>query len=814
MHIIKVTLVDYIPFANSGKYSVVMSPKRDMVVIIGTNGSGKSSLLNELNPLPGIRASFGPEGYKSVEVEHLGNRYTLTSTLGKKQKHSIIDQNGEELNPSGTLSVQKELVETIFNYTAKIHKILTGKVKFTTLPAVARRELLMSICPIDLDYGNALHARVVTATRDAAGAYGYIKNKVGGIEADLATIDVPAENVAKVQELRTRIEALAPYTKQAGETGPILNKLSSLEERLATIAKLWKSCDLLSLHKHSYTSRDAMVADRSKLATELEHVQARKDTLLQEQAKLMEIVGTSDTPLDVLVANLADLQREYDTLPKVDAGDIDTLRIPMLLKVIQGAITAHEDILTGHELAGRTMSIASIDDAINEIDSLGAARSIVVGKVNRVKADLDHLTLEFNSSVVCPKCETRISMGMLDIPAQIESEKARLKCLETEEYSLSKTIEEMVPVIREGVSYKDLVSNLASLRSGHAEIWHGAPSTIECISNPTQITTYLQSLAKRLSVIATGEGIRRKISELDKSISIAKLVTPEATTRVDELEAELLDVMSTLANTKELAVDLDSLQRVYDTMHAYSEESKVLMERIERGYKLLLDVAISNDAIYATNDAHSQLGGLEFGIKRKESLEVSLADSTKDSVGLKDKLDGLTKLLTSVSPVKGVIAEQMIGFLNSYTDSMNTILEDLWSYPMSINPISNREATLDYKFPLTLEEGGCPDVADSSEGQRDVVDFAFVLVMRAYLGLEDYPMYLDEPGTAFDEHHRAVLFSYIKGLNDTNQCSQCFMVSHYATMHGGLSNTETIVLDKRNVTVPSVYNENTVITMR
>ena len=95
-----------------------------------------------------------------------------------------------------------------------------------------------------------------------------------------------------------------------------------------------------------------------------------------------------------------------------------------------------------------------------------------------------------------------------------------------------------------------------------------------------------------------------------------------------------------------------------------------------------------------------------------------------------------------------------------------------------------------------------------SLGQKEIVNLAFVLVMRQYLNITDYPIYLDEPGNGFDHAHKTELMKFIKMLIDTNQCSQIFMINHYSDWHGGLSNNETVVLDSRNIVVPNPSNQN------
>jgi DNA repair exonuclease SbcCD ATPase subunit len=104
------------------------------------------------------------------------------------------------------------------------------------------------------------------------------------------------------------------------------------------------------------------------------------------------------------------------------------------------------------------------------------------------------------------------------------------------------------------------------------------------------------------------------------------------------------------------------------------------------------------------------------------------------------------------------------------------------------------------------------DITQGSEGQKDVFDLAFNLVLMAMKGLKGYPLFLDEIGATFDDSHRDNLVNYIKGLLDTNEINQIFMISHYNELTGAMSNSQSIVLHEDNLmVVPSNANEHVTI---
>jgi ABC-type multidrug transport system ATPase subunit len=116
---------------------------------------------------------------------------------------------------------------------------------------------------------------------------------------------------------------------------------------------------------------------------------------------------------------------------------------------------------------------------------------------------------------------------------------------------------------------------------------------------------------------------------------------------------------------------------------------------------------------------------------------------------------------------------------------------------------------LDYKFPVFFADSVNvpPDISKTSKGQKQVIDFAFYLTVMLYLNLNDYPLFLDEPGEGFDEQHRVKLIDFVKQLMESGRHSQLFLISHYASGHGAFTNAEILVLDSSNISVPGIYNQ-------
>jgi energy-coupling factor transporter ATP-binding protein EcfA2 len=115
--------------------TIKLTPENKFHWILGTNGSGKSSLIREITPLAATPSNYHKGGYKKVHVEDKGVEYKLTSDFtGPKNLFSFIRvTNGieEELNPGHTSTVFNNLVLQVFGITKDIHEFSLGSKEFT-----------------------------------------------------------------------------------------------------------------------------------------------------------------------------------------------------------------------------------------------------------------------------------------------------------------------------------------------------------------------------------------------------------------------------------------------------------------------------------------------------------------------------------------------------------------------------------------------------------------------------------------------------------------------------------------------------------
>jgi len=105
------------------------------------------------------------------------------------------------------------------------------------------------------------------------------------------------------------------------------------------------------------------------------------------------------------------------------------------------------------------------------------------------------------------------------------------------------------------------------------------------------------------------------------------------------------------------------------------------------------------------------------------------------------------------------------------------------------------------------------DVSEGSTGLKEVLDLAFRIIFMKYLGLNDFPLYLDEYAVNADTGNRIKAYTAIETILGPN-FSQVFLISHFESMFGRFSNADISVLSKENLLIDDdlTYNQHLKLT--
>lgn len=801
------------------------TPKEKVQIIIGTNGSGKSSLLHELSPIPAGHRNYDVGGSKYIKLEHKGHIFELTSDFEKGQAHSFL-MDGVELNPgTGTFTVQKDLVEKYFGITQEIHELALGQKRFSTMSIGERRHWFTMLSDANYDYAIGVFLRLKDKARDASGALKIAKkrlaiesNKIMDTEEkkalekkcsdlyaavtalqenripeqySLATLEEVRENILKAINFKTKtlqklLVDLKPYfdiipqlNDTIKETSDQLTRYQALSgEYYETHQKLTKNYDI---------AKKVQQQSVDKLRQEVQELQNRRDHLYNSRK------------LDI----------ELSTDPHYALEQIDTAHnwVVDLIPVLRVHQNKHYDIDKRNQI---NASVASIKMQIDSIKK----------RIIDCEAVVKHLkALKNNDSIECPNCKHQWIQGYSE-EDYIRSEEALLG-LQAElsnKENIFKEIEEQYNNIEEYFQVMNDFSTIVKNTERLSLFWDYVIKEDIVNTNPNQLNYFIDLYKYDLNLeIQANEilvQIKNKNESIKHSLEHKDLNFEYLSDAKQSLEEKIAEVQSNqLKASKELKT-AQNLLKDYKTMQETSSELMELLREAEDQYND--QVETERRMIY-----NEMLRSVQVVLAQHEALLHEANNQQNTIRQIEEQIEILTKedkclkaAAKELSPTEGLVAEGLFGFMKLFIQQMNNFVKRIWTYPLVVQPCelgSDGSMDLDYKFPIIVDtaDNVRKDISEGSTAMQEVIDLAFKITAMKALHLDHYPLYLDEFGSTMDPTHKAATIQLINSIMEQDHFTQLFLISHDSVQYGALSNTEVCVLSSDNMMLSkgSVYNQ-------
>ena len=823
MYIKSLQLTGYKRFLLSRINTLIITPDNFYQIILGSNGCGKSSLLKELSPLPGNQNDFIKGGLKSIEIEHNGDAYILTSSFTGKATHSFIRNGEEELNDGGTITVQRELVKREFGITEELHDFMSGNLTFTRMSASKRREFITSMADTDLVYAMGVYKKIATIARDNQGAIKHLQSRISKESESLQHLSVE-DNLEEVvlvlqEELSIMMDNRQPNLPSMDsvtlELEEALNKANRISDSVLS------NPFYQSPYKHFNTMNEVVDAVND-LKVDVNVKRNLLDKSIEEYDKFnvlmtsIELAGTDDIirlneKADELNANLKSLKSKESVF--TFDGDVTTLgnvanTIKTLLVDVLSVLPDNSDLkYSNRKLAEAEENITTLRSTINSMTS----------KCSKISSDMENI-LEAKESK-CPKCNYVWKEGISD------DELLNLKALVAKHEKVAENAtEELTEILlyrEEALDYISLYNKFKAIADSYPKAdnlfyWFLENGKLQYA--PSQ---HIPIIDRWILDLSNANERWHILQELDIINTTIKNVENYAGTADGQLKESVTDIEDTVKSlTSELIVTKESLNSLNGSLNSLKvydvakDELTDLIDSISKNQIILYHCIRSKKLNDVIRSHQSSLALKVNRLQERKTLESIIADLNESLVEVESSHNSHKLLMKALSPTDGEIAQQMTKFISCMVAQMNMVIEQIYTYPLQILPCDIEFNALDYKFPLSTgedDDNPAPDVSKGSTGQQEIVDFAFKLVSLLYLGLTNFPLYVDELGHHFDEQHHTNVMTYIKQLVETNRHSQLFMVSHYASQHEAFTNADFIVLNDSNITVPAKYNTNVTI---
>ena len=784
-------------------------------IILGRNGSGKSSLMGELTPYPSHKDLYADGGYRKLFCNHRGSEYIIFDDFSSSSPKHSIWKDGDLLHENLNPSMAKNVVKELFGLDRTLVDILTDRKKFTTMSPNERREIIMRASGINIDLGLEMLDKFKERRS-------YFKEYSKNLSKRLVAEDNSLPSESHIAELEKRKEDILAdlnlLDEMSNQPVEIISERDMLE-KIGHLEKIGKTVAYRFLDTPIVLNKASNMEDVIEIATRLKYqideIENKKKSISDEIETLSVSLGKNR-----FSKNKEDLEKEKNYI-KQEMDDIIKISKGFLYKdlnshhnAVNTAQTLYEDLRSIFDdlfdNSSRFFNIEKKQQNTEELIQLNNRVSILRQSVFEIETQLKQH--KDGESIECPACKNNFIPGVqLSETVLKERLQVNLELLARAE----KLLEEKKTYDTEYNSYIHQLETIETL-SRHFEVH-------SFLFKKLKEYNYTENSPKGCSSI-----IEAWFSDIGKSLRYNELVT--RLMKVDDdlyrislvdLERKRLDDEKLLSLEKEYSelIDLslkgkESLKTIkgyvsyIKELTGFLKDAMSLTDEVEDYKENLLKNNLHRFVFNAKADLHRELNNIEKEITNIQYTIQNRENLSQDKTETDLNVELLSILHDELSPKTGLLGDVMNEFIEKFVTQMNNLIKPIWTYDVKILPCRNKKGDLDYYFPIQIM-GGKPanDVSETSTGEGHICNFVFKLLIMATYDLKDFPLFLDELAGNMDDLHRVRIMKTIYDMVVNNYCTQMFLIAHYQQQYGVFTQAEVLVTNPENLqTIPENAN--------
>lgn len=783
-------------------------------VILGTNGAGKSVLISQLNPLPGKPKQFRKNGSKTIHLRFNGKPCVLHSVYDKGTGHHSFKIEGDEQNQGGTISIQRELCATVFGIDSFTEELLSGSFKFTELTESKRKALFGRMDAGNIGYALSVYQKLERRYKDVCG---YLKIRKERLANDLTDIDGIKEKESRIRQdtdrLSDYIRTLASSGRGTnGNISNVLRTLSELSEKRNQVAETFLKTKMPSLDKAGgidYLNGEIETLENEYvvLTTTVNSAIDEYQRLTQRIAKLKAIDSKQQ-----LLTEQQTLTRNLDELTVPDVPFDTTYFDPkQLVEAINDFMIVYNGLPVNEHGYSHDMRVninRKLDTAVETLRRDQESLSGVNHKIDHIK-HANHTT--------CPKCQYRWSDVTGDIDA-LNRDHDRLSGNVAAMQSIISELKEHRLQLEQYLSHRQSISEVANKWNQYRDLWLAIKPHLD--TKDDCVLTYIKQYTDRLHALKKQKDYSERLTSVNQQIEYVKQLESESNgaledeQRVEYLDEHIATLTDKIRSNRRRVDDYKAKKRQLVKLMTLYETILELDKEILLTQKSFEDNVIDQYQRTAVNTAQRQLTDYNGQLNKLASSEEIIKQARKDIAEHEQLKESYESLMSALSPRSGIIADRMRALTSGLVKDVNEIVSKIYSYPLDVLDCGTLDDSLDYLFPV-LVNGSLIEVEDvkfCSKGQQEILNFAFGIVIQSYMGLNGFPVYADEPGTAQSVDHLRNMTEYMKNMVSVGECHQLFMISHTAAGYGLLNTAHKIVLTNHGHNLMDGANQDASIT--
>ena len=801
MRITYIKLVKYkrFPLRESDVFEHTFTEK--MTLILGPNGSGKSSLMSELTPLPPLKENFHKGGFKDIKIEHEGKVYQLLADFTDGVKYFFYA--GEEnLNPSGLLSIQRELVAQHFSISPALHDIFTGAENFTDIGLVARKKLFQTVTHLNIDAILSSHEEIKSRLK----AQEYVRKTVTSQLLSEQTKANDTDRSAALQErqsqLQEGIEMLlstrAGLMRYCGDQ-QATDAQQRLHEALSRLSNLRMNAGVAMHSTPQSTVREEITQATAKVQVARHHLQSlysRLEQCEQERRALELSQGLGVSQIKEALQSKERLQESL--LSSLTLFKDQNASVPAISQALAQLETALPELIELLPVnSDKALGKAALARCIEEKAACWQAMQEITKRDAQAQATLKELFV--HEQLQCPNCNHTWEPGEIasrrsqaqavaqECTKEGASITTRLAALEKEEARQQEYLQGLTGVLQHYTSTKETL----------LPMWKEVLQLNLLYDNPQGVLQMLRQAAVDLLRLQELQACNQEIVILKEQLNAATLASHLSAEQLKAntlaTEAEIAHQQRSLAEKEQLIQDL----RLTEQLH---ERQSKIAQMLSATHTELQAANLTHTVKAVVSEIDKELSVAKVGlletskeIHTQSVVQASVARLQEQLSTCEDSVHVLSAMVQELSPKNGLIAETVSQFLNTIIGRINALIASVWNYRMQLKVLDMEEDSLTYRFKVIVRDSlVIDDISKVSGGMKEIINLSLKVTLFQLLKLQGYPIYFDELGVKLDQHHRAKIADIVFKTIANPNYSQIFLITHMDMAYSAFKDTEVL----------------------
>ena len=804
--------------------------KNKIILLVGPNGSGKTSILSLLTPFASIgnldvRNSSnliidGKSGYKEIEIEDKENIYLIKHfyTPKKPDGHSVksyISKNGDELNPNGNVTSFKEWVKIELGIEMDYLKLIrlgSNVLSMITMTETERKTFMNKLLE-EADVYLTFYKKVNNELRQLKDMISHAVDKQNRL--GIISIEDVEDSISNFEkQLKFKQESLEKINGDISISQHIIDTMEDPYSLKTKLSELQKKVQKMSkiLEKRDYESSEPDFY-KEKISN-LERLIEQRNVKIDATDLLIKNHLTSlDDLSDRLHKTNIQYEKEMESDEELKSMEREIQKITDDIENIKKGLNSPKPDISKDEIDKFVVFLKNMQQQLNRTYEFGlnpVKKVIKLLKNNKnVMQYINSKLYDIQSSDTTDLLLERLRRKFKFDESEIPSDCKNINCTARQVYiqianvlyneddktkedlstiqSMELVYQNIINILTEFQSYADIIKKLPEYiksdflinsiydKISNGEYIYNDNKINDLLGLITEYHTVEELQTKKDSMTLTLSRFK-KLSNTDYLIEQIKSMSETIESLEEEVSSYKKSIQDDIELNKEDSNTLELYKDLYETFTEYGDKRDELYNA-----EILYNSFLSNSSkIKQCNIEINKLKTeIKFLVDKIQSLKTSISqyqELQKDLNTYNSIYDEMTLVKESLSSSKGIPLRFVKNYLGNTEEITNELLDIAYNGDVYID-----------KFKITQSEFTIPfynrgkllrDVKLASQGETSFISIALAFALSSQTMHRYNIMLLDEIDSTLDIHYKEKFLKILENQIDRINSEQCFLITH------------------------------------